>query len=517
MATQKPLVELIPDIIQHFLKYQDYLQFNLRLYRILEGQVKLEVEESLRREIISPAALRRALERIPSLNILKKGVDKLSKVYLEAPVRMTDSDQDRDIMMGIVRESCLDNVMANANRLLNAQHTFAIEPFIQDGKHQVRTLAGHQFLPFSDDPVNPLKMTVFIKVLGEEMQWLTDRDDQDGNRKDQDKDMHLVHLLALYSDNEFMIIDTNGQIREDKMLEMGVTSTINPFGVIPFIVGSRSAFEIVPFPNQAGLDMSILIPKLLTDLNYAAQFQSHSIIWTKNADLSGQEINPDVVVDLGDRSEENGDPDIGVIKPEVDIDRILKLIEFEVSSYFSSIGIKTSVSGSLSPGKEESGVSKAIDEGDTTAERKVQTEFFREIEYKFWDLMQKVQEVWSREGRLVGGESRLFSDEFIDTFRMKFNEIKPLKTQQQMLEEIKMARELKLLSRKQALRMLNPDFTEDQIEDILEEVDGENKAEMDKMLGQGMGPIGKSDNGDYKEGNQESIEQDPAKNLQSRS
>lgn len=520
MPTSKPLVELIPDIIEHYNKNLEYLQFNLRIYRILEGQVKSEVEDSLRKEILSKSALSRALQRIPSLNVLKKAVDKLSRVYIELPLRLADNDTDKDILKNIGHESRIDNVLMEANRIFNAQHTFAIEPYVKEGKHCFRVLAAHQFLPYSDDVSDPTCPTVFIKLMGSEYKNCGYTVDSEGNKNSNVDDIRLVDILWLYSDKEFLIIDSQGSIRVDKMEQIGNTSGVNPFGKIPFVIGNKSKFELIPFPNQGGLDISILIPKLLTDLNYASQFMSHSIIWTRNADLSGQEVNPDSIVNLGDSTSENGDPDIGTINPTVDITNSIKLIEFELSSYLSTIGIKTNFDNSSEPG---AGVSKAIDEGDITAEYKVQTDFFKRIEYMLWDLMQTVQEVWTSEGRLDNGERRLFSDSFLESFRIHFKEIKTLKTHQQMLDEIKVARELKLMSRKQALRELKPELTESQIDSILEEIDEEQKADFDNMMQNGMMgvtdpsvPQGRDQGGEFKSNNQFGKEQAPDKNLNGR-
>lgn len=515
MKTRKPLLELIPEIIVHYRKYQEYLQFNMRLYRILEGQVKTEIEDSLRKEIISPAALNRALQRIPPINLLKKTTDKLSKVYIESPIRMSDSEQDRDVMQSLSTEMHLDNVLMEANRIYNTHHTFALEPYVKDGKHAIRVLAGHQFLTYSDSPDAPNVPTVFIKLLDQEILPPEQVVDDNGKRQGNEEEVRLVDTLALYSDEEFLIIDSSGKPRYDKMAEIGITSTENPFGKIPFVIGNRSHFELIPFPNQAALDMSILIPKLLTDLNYATQFMSHSIIWTKNADLSGQEINPDAIVDLGDKTAEDGDPSIGTIDPKVDIDRVLQLIEFELSSYLSSIGIRTEVGGSLNVG-DASGVSKAIDEGDTSAERKVQSEFFRGIETKLWDLLTTVHEQWVKEGRIEGGEVRMFNDDWLKGFRIQFAEMKPLKSHKQLLDEIKLARDIKLLSKKQALRMLHPDFTDEQIDKIIEELKEESFEDMEMMLDGASPAPERNENGQFNEGNQAGVDQDPTKNLESR-
>jgi hypothetical protein len=515
MPTTKPLAELIPDIIEHYNKNIDYLEFNRRLYRVLEGQVKTEIEDSLRKEILSKSALNRALQRIPSLNVLKKATDKLSRVYIEKPLRLADNDTDKDILKNISQESSLDSTMMEANRIYNAQHTFAIEPYVKDGKHAFRVLAAHQFLPFSDDVVDPTSPTVFIKLMGQEYKNYATTVDQEGNKNPNPDDIRLVDILWLYSDTEFLIVDSSGSIRQDKMQMLGNPDGVNPFGKIPFVIGNKSKFELIPFPNQGGLDISILIPKLLTDLNYAAQFMSHSIIWTKNADLSGQEVNPDTIVNLGDTTEANGDPDIGTINPTVDITNTIKLIEFELASYLSTIGIKSAIQSGQEAG---AGVSKAIDEGDITAEYKVQTEFFKGIEYKLWDLMEYIQTVWVAEGRIAEGERRIFSDTFLDTLRVHFKEIKVLKTHQQMLDEIKVALELKLMSRRQALRELKPELTEDQITSIIEEIDEEAEEAMEKMMGQmiDVTPQGRDENGGFKKDNQFGKEQAPEDNLNGR-
>ena len=48
--TQKPLLDLIPDILVHIRKHEETLQYNLRLYRVLEGQIRAEIESSMRKD-----------------------------------------------------------------------------------------------------------------------------------------------------------------------------------------------------------------------------------------------------------------------------------------------------------------------------------------------------------------------------------------------------------------------------------------------------------------------------------
>lgn len=496
MATSKPLQMLIPEILEHVNKYRETMNYNLRLYKVDQGQIRPEVEDSLRKEMLSSAAYERAKERIPSINVLRKAADKLSKVYSQKPVRLTNAKQDQRIMDDFNKIMEVDKVMTSANRLFNVQHMCAVEPFVQDEQQRLRVLAGHQFLPFSDDKQNPMNMTVFIKFMGSELKQ-TVADNDKGVRNTQDKEMRNVDVYHLFSDDEFLIIDSDGHIHGDKMAEHDSpwSEGVNPYGVIPQVYINASNFELVPFVNKTALDISILIPKLLTDLNYAAQFLSHSLIWAKNTDLDGVEIHPDTIINLGDGGED-GQPEIGTVDPSVDIEKTLQLVEFQLSGYFSSIGIKTSTVGSMMPGREASGFAKAMDEGDVTAERKVQTEVFKSFERRLWEKIAIIQDYWSSKG--VVDDKRKFSKKFVETFSVQFGEMKHLVTQAEKLEKVKtLYNDLKLMSRRQAIKELNPEFTPEQVDQYLEELEedvtkdeAEPSASMDQPQFNGQTEVG---------------------------
>lgn len=506
MATQKPLRELIPDILEHIEQYTDYMEFNRRVYNVVEGQIKEEVENSLRREIISSAALKRALQRIPPINILRKATKKLSQVYIEEPVRMADNTQDADIMHNIVRLGSLNNKMQDANFIYNAQNCVAMEPFVEKGVIKFRVLAAHQFLPFSDDPVNPQNMTVGIKFLGNELRQFLPVYDDNGKLLE-DRKVREVNMFALYTDTEFLIINDSGGVEEQKMMEMGLSDTHN-FGRIPIVYRSKSRLQLIPFPNQEGFDVSVLVPKLLTDMNYAIQFMAHSIIWTRNTDLSGQELNPDAIVDLGDSSEADGDPEIGTVDPKVDIPNIIKAVEYELSNYFSSVGINANTDGVLANGRDSSAIGKAIDQGDTTSSRKMQIDIFRDFENDLMALLQSFQNEVTRQTRLK--EPRAFSQQFSDTFRIKYAEVKISKTDKQKLDEIEVWRAQQLMSRKQALREMRPNMSETQIEAWLKEIEDELESDRDTRLFQAIGAAaGRNSDGTFQVDNTEAGQEDP--------
>ncbi len=485
MQTSKPLKDLIPDILRHYNRHVDNLEFDRRLYELNEGQIRKAVEKSLANEIISKAAYRRAIERIPSINIINKIMAKLSKVYHDSPLRLTKAAADKELMDDLSLITYLDSTMMVANHITNLHKRCAVEIYLEEGQQRTRVLAGHQFLPFSDSVINPLEPTVMIKLLGKARETLTQFSNREGRAFTNDDQIRFVNILALYSEDEFLIIDTDGFIREDKMLEMGFKTTKNPFGVIPMIYINTSKFELIPFPNQTAFDMGILIPKLLTDLNYAAQFQSHSVIWTRNSDIEGAEINPDAIVDLGDQEPGGGEPDIGTIDPKSDVDGVLKLIEFELQAYMSSVGAKSSISN-LAQGNEAAGISKIIDESDTTEARRSQTELFRIAEHDLWFKLSTMQDLWASTGEAL--ESRKFTSEFLKTFAIKYAEIKPVESEKQKYDKIKVARDLKMMTKEQALREIFPNETTEQIQTRLKEIKEELEEDKKAMLRMGMTP-----------------------------
>jgi len=484
MKTRKPLVELVPDIIVQFERYREQLQFELDLYKMHEGQIKQFVEKSLQKEMFSKSAYTRAIQRIPSINIPKKVTDKLSKVYAEAPIRF--AEKDIDLIEEFADAMNLNSQMGYANQMSNLNKRCALELYVEEGKQKVRVLAAHQFFVYSDSPTSPNKPTVFAKLLGQDYKVRTTISTREGRRVTNDDDITLVDIFALYTDEEFMIVDSEGSIREDKMKEIGATSTKNPYGVIPFVYVNKSHTELIPYPNQTTYDIGILIPKLLTDLNYSAQFLSHSVIWTKNADLQGAEINPDAIVDLGDTDGEGNSPDIGTIDPKTDINGVLHLVEFQLSSYLSTEGLKAGSIGQLEATSASSGISKIMDESDATEARKQQTETFRCAEKDFWYKFSKMQEIWSKAGAVEKKET--FNPNFIDTFSVKFAEIKPLESEKEKYEKMKVARDLKLITKKQALKEIYPNLPEDQLNQRLADLDEELEKEKKEMMSMGLTP-----------------------------
>jgi hypothetical protein len=466
MPTQKPLKDMIPELMQYVKDHAEYLEYNNRLFLVHEGQLRPEIEKSLAQEL-SPKAYAKAIRRIPSINLLVRIIDKLSRVYAEPAERRTVNKIDQELLDEYQDWLDINTIMAEANKMLNLHKCCALEPYIEDGQPRLRVLPANQFLMYSDDPINPLRPTVAIKFMGKMEKNLSyTTNDGEMLHKQGPRD---VEIMYLYSDEEFLIVDSEGMILDSKMSELEQDGT-NPVETIPMIYINRSRHRLVPVPDTDTLDNTILIPKLLADLNYAVQFQSHSVIATTDLETPADVAwGPDVVLDLKSTGEGGKSGSVQVIKPEVDIEQVLNLIESTLSIWLESRNIKAGSIGQTTAEAASSGIAKIIDQSDATQDRAIQMQFFKKAEKDLWKLVSKMQAFWSK-AKLVE-DLRTFSDEFSPEVR--FAEMKPIQTEKEKIETVIMHRSAGLMTRKMALKRLEPELTEVELEQRVKELNDE--------------------------------------------
>jgi hypothetical protein len=134
--------------------------------------------------------------------------------------------------------------------------------------------------------------------------------------------------------------------------------------------------------------------------------------------------------------------------------------------------IKTSSTGVFSVDTAASGISKLIDESDASAEIQRQSLIFTGAERAFWRLL-GVLHNWGAKQSLLK-EKRLFSEGF--QVSIKHGEIKPFISEKERIEQIKLKKDAGLISRKMAVSQANPELTDDQVNQLIEEMKQEAMA-----------------------------------------
>ena len=327
-----------------------YLDYNVRINNIYNGNLSFYLKQRLK-EDLSPSSYNEAVSRLNTVNILPKLINKLSQVGQSSIVNPAGGKAFEEKYY----ETGLSETMQLANLMLNMFNCVAIEPIVNfDFSITNRVLNGSQFLVYSDDDVNPNKMTHFIKIIN--MTQAT------------------AHY-AVYTDTEYVEFDHNGVV---------LNQMENPHGKIPFVYFTRNTTELMPSSQIDTFEMVTLLPLMLTDANYALKFQAFSIIYALDADPSEMKLAPNVVWFL--KSDEEGKkPEIGSIKPSLAIDDTIASINMQYRLWLDTKNIKSNAIGMGD--KELSGIAKVIDDGDVSNDIDMQRKLIERAENDLIDLI----------------------------------------------------------------------------------------------------------------------------------
>ena len=467
----------IPNMIRWVERYQFQLEYNNDLLKIVDGALLPFIEESLAIEL-SPQAYQRAKERIPPINILKRLIEKLSPVYAEKPERLCEDEGQTNILTWLEDDMDIDNKLSFASELINLHKYCLIELYPNEIQNlKARVIPADRFLPYSWNKIDPTIPTAFILMMGKDVSQQPVVDKQGvPNKNSTEQTQEIITLMHIYTNDLFMVVESNGHIR---------SSEPNPLGLDKFVYINTSEIDLIPQPDSDNKAMAVLIPKLLADLNYVAQFTSHSITYGIDLQLGDMSYNPDSFLDLKSEQGEGKKPTIGVIKPEADIEAILKLIQTEMAMWLETKGIDPGKSGNIDASNAVSGVAKIIDESDTTELRKKLVNKMHKVECDLWN---KVKQIFdkvriNRPSYLVG-----MSDGFEPM--VEFAEQKAYVDPDKKLDSLIKKLENKLTSHRRAVREANPELSPEEIDTIMQEIleEGEfkislidNKPELDSI------------------------------------
>jgi len=447
----------IPALLEHIRHNAKYWTDNHALIDIYEGNLKPYVEESLRAQL-SAQAYEQTKGRVSPINVLQRIVDKLSKIYQEDPTRRVEDGATQDDELLDFYEKCyrINTTMNCSNEFFNMSKASLLEPYVHKGKPKLRVIPNDRFLPWSNDEVDPQNPTHIIVSHGKETYF---KGAEKRTRK----------LFRVYTDEEFLIFDSDGNVRLDKMGEN--TDGINPYGRIPFVYVNRSKNLLVPKLDTDMLAMTVLIPVTISDLNFAVKFLCFSIVYTIDADVEGMKKSPNAVWHL--KTDADGvKPEIGSLDPSVDSDKVLALIQAEFSLWLNTKGIKPGSIGKLTTDNFASGISKMIDEMDTSEDRKKQVSFYADAEEDLWSLTKTMHDYWVRTQQidpmpLFSVDSKIITD---------FQEQLPTLTRGDIVEDLETEVNAGFTSRRRAIKKLNPKMTEDEIDELIAEIDQEKSA-----------------------------------------
>ncbi len=457
MADTKDLVSAVKDQqVRIKSEYDKYLYYS--------GQVREIIKKAILAEFIKQETVQELTQRIIPLNIIQKIISKLAKVYLPiGPKRepVDGNDLDQESINTLEKAMEVDQHMKRANRLFKLHKHVGVEPYINtEGEPSLRILPAFSYTLISNNQLDPNIPDMVIKHVK------TDCKESD-------------QRFVVWTRENHYTIDGEGNILVDP-LNPGM---INPYGEIPIIIINESEDRLYPIPSDDTMFCSIAINLLLTDLFFASKYQAFSVLWAVGLDTNNLTFNPSSIINM-DFGPNGETPTIGSIKPDIDVDKMLALINEVMSILLTTNNLSTSsIKTSANAADAMSFVSKMLDEATTVEDRQDQTEYFACAERNLWDLIaHKMMPFWIQSGAIDPEYAVSFSDVF--ELSIQFSDVKPMATDldKVMLEKAKL--DAGLTSRRAAIEALNPDFSPDKIDVLINEIDGEQKATMDALNAQ---------------------------------
>ena len=427
-------------------------------FMIYNGRIRDAVKRAITKEFQLPETVQQLVGRIIPINITQKIINKLASVYNQAPVRTPkDKDLNDQELINLYQESfMIDQKMKFANRWFKLHKHTVIEPFVDHlGVPRMRALASQMYTPFSDDPLQPERMTMLVKHA------------KISTTSPKDSRFHI------WTDEMFVIVDGEGSPLLNEMVALNNPEGVNPFGVIPqTYIAEADDGNLIPISDDDLISMSIAIPLLLTDLAFASKYQLWSILAIIGAEAENVTFNPNTVMSIPMGAS------LEVIKPELDVDKALRTIEALVGLLLTTKNLSVSdVSLSLEGGKEASGVAKMIDNAETTEDRKDQQAFFANGEKTFWDkYARNILPVWVESKQLHQDYVGKFSEEF--ELSIRFADPKPFIGDKDTVDLEVVKKDNNLTTDKMALQAIHPDKDEEEIQALLDEI---GKANQEKV------------------------------------
>lgn len=443
------------------LRREDYKRFLM-----FHGATEDIIRQAISCEFKKPETVEELMSRLIPINFVNKIVTKLSGVYTESPIRRVRdrSVSDQELLDLYVDKMCLNQRMKEANRYFKLFKRNLMETYVDEfGTPHVRNLPRHTYEVFSFSALTPNRPDVVVKIL---------RDDEIADKR----------ILAVWSDESHYVINGKGHVDTESMLRIQNLTGDNVYGALPFIYINESSYSVDPIADDDLIRLAIAIPVILTDICFATKYQSWSLIYTVG-DVGDIPMNPNSVLPMN-WGPDGQKPEIGQIKPEVDTDKVLSMVQTLVALLLSTKSLSVNTfQAKLEATTAASGISKMLDNAESVEDKKDQQEYFLRAEKDFWKMLkEKLIPIWRFNQKLAPDLNRMFSDAFdMDVY---FKEPKVMISEMDQIEISRARLDAGFSTLSMELKNIYPQLDEAQIEELAIEIDQEKATKQQSMANQ---------------------------------
>jgi hypothetical protein len=433
--------------------------------------------------------------RLAPINILKKIINKKSSVYSRSPVRVVEnkSPSDQALVDYYVYELGMNELMQKANRYYNLFSNTVlyavpsgdeikacvVPPYlysVMPNKFDPTELEGYVFNKFTeedrlfnqDDLLSATGFTGFNRergsASGTDMIASEERVTDEGRQ------------YIFWTDQQHFTTDDSGN-RIIFYPELGEDQFINPIMKCP-VVSINKDRDAQPWATQGEdmVDLTLAIQSGWTDLLTIAKHQGFSILTVVSPDEpKSMNIGVNRAVWLK-QSPGQESPSISYVTGNSPLNEYKELLMELLGLLLTTNDMAPgSVSGINNTKNFSSGFQALIEMADTLEALESDKPVLKNAEHEFWEVIAAWHNymfdigVLNEEAKSYGK----FSEDF--DVAIYYADMKPIESEQDRITAIKDLSALGLITRADALRKLNPDLTDDQIEQKLKDIALENQ------------------------------------------
>lgn len=450
----------IQNRIDHYLKiikdHSSYLEQNEEKIEIYNGKL-LPYVDKIMKETLSPNYYNKIKQRLVPVNVLTRVMDKMSKVYIKEPDRISKTQQEW--VNDVEKQSSINMIMGLCDTYSNLAKGYLLQPYTIEREIRLRPIFFDKFIPLAENDDAPELMTGLILIMGEL------KIDGINSRK----------LYYYYSKDEFIPFFDDGTIYSQAL---DGNDGVNPFGFIPFVYGNRDLTSILPAQDTDICQITKMIPVALSDLGGAILFQCFSIMYGVDIKAENLTMSPNAFWSLKSDSQSEKNPQIGVIKPQADIDKVMEYIKNVFSLWLETKGVRIGSVGSMDAQNSASGISKIIDEMDVFEIKKTQIKFFEKEERELWKKLVLMNNHWSKQGEI---DTNIIPEDTEVT--VVFDDPKPEISRKEEVETLKQEVEAGFTDKETAMRWLHPDLSSSELKKMMKKIEEEKSSKINIIQG----------------------------------
>lgn len=432
--------------------------------------------------------------RLAPINVLKSWVDRKSIIYSRPPVRKTESKTDQALMDAYVERTAFDMQMQKANRYFNLYSNcelYTLPKTNRDGTKEPMTRVMPPWLySVSTEAIDPTEKDVIVyssfadkddslerkeinkvSLIQESAGVRTGKPGQGIDAKQASMSGSAVPYIFWTDLQHFTVF--NGAVILDEANPDG----LNPIGLIPSVTLRKDVDnEFWAMQGEDQVDMAIATQLMFTDQLTIAKMQGFALlVITSKRKPDKMEVGLQKAIHMKVKDGEPT-PTVSYLNANAPLTEYSDLAArvLEVSS--QSNLLPPSTFGGSKGGDPNSGVQEMIRNSSTLMEIESQKPVLRDAELETWERYKRWHNLLHDKNELPKDLKALgkFSDDFAPV--ISYQDMKPVESEEQRLKQVQMLMDMGMLTRKKAMKKLNPEMSDEQIETEMKDIEEEKQA-----------------------------------------